>query len=167
MGIRFFRSQDSSDLFSLMSDPLVVEKLPDMDKIGSLAEASRTIEEMIADTCDRRRFCQALVRQEDDVLMGTMVANKRNLSEQSAYISYELHPAYWGKGVMFEGLQKFIPMVQKEFSLKKIQAQTTVDNGRSQGLLKKLGFLKAQEFDYAHPVNGRFVKAFLYMLDLC
>lgn len=166
INIRYLLPKDDLFIFKLMSDPLVTEHLPDTDRTHSVGEAEETLKQMIADTREKRRFCMAIINKEYDVLIGLIIANKENTSEKSMYIAYELFPCHWGKGFMLEALRKFLPLIEELFSLKKIYAQTTVENHRSQSVLMKFGFSKKQEFLYPKSINGRFVNAFLYSLDL-
>ena len=107
-----------------------------------------------------------IINKDYDVLIGLVIANKENKTDKSMYIAYQLFPQHWGKGLMVEVLEKFISLIEKLFSLKKIYAETTVDNRRSQAVLEKLGFLKKLEFIYPKLVNGRYVNACRYALDL-
>lgn len=166
IALRSLHPKDDLFIFKLMSDPLVTQNLPDADSVNSFDEAKRVLQEMIRDTQQERRFCQAIVHKDYDVLMGLLVANNKDLDEKSMYVAYELFPAHWGKGIAEDALRRFISLIEKLFSLKKIYAQTTVNNHRSQAILKKIGFTKEKEFVYSKPVNGRFVKAFLYSLNL-
>ena len=163
--IREFRDSDQFFFFNLMSNPLVTENLPDTDKISSLKEAKEAIKQIIRDAINQQRFGRALIDKEKGHLIGALIANNRDTSQQSAFVAYELAPPYWGKGIMSGALKKFIPIIRKEWKLKKIYAQTTVFNKRSQRLLTKLGFSKEKEFSYPKTVNRHFVKAFLYKLD--
>lgn len=166
IAIRPLLPKDDLFIFKLLSDPLVTKHLPDTDRVSFVREAEEVLKQMIEDTQERRRFCMAVINKDYDVLMGLIIANKENISEKSMYISYELFPNHWGKGLMLEGIEKFLPLIEELFSLKKVYAQTTMDNHRSQAVLRKLGFSKKKEFLYPKPVNGRFVNAFLYSLDL-
>lgn len=160
--LRFLQPEDAKVLFRLLSNPLVIQKLPDEDHLLSLSQAQDVLEEMIVDTKHQRRFCQALVSLSDQIVIGTLVANRFNRKEKSAYIAYELDPKYWGQGLMKEGIQQFLSLLQTLFSLTEVKAQTTLDNFRSQHLLEKLGFIKGEIFKYKKPIKGQFVRALLY-----
>lgn len=57
-----------------------------------------------------------------------------------AEIGYDLGKTYWGQGLMQEALQAVIPFGFSAMQLHRIEACVHPENGRSIGLLHKLGF---------------------------
>lgn len=57
-----------------------------------------------------------------------------------AEIGYDLGKAYWRQGFMQEALQAIISFGFETMRLKRIEAEVEPANGRSIGLLRKLGF---------------------------
>jgi ribosomal-protein-alanine N-acetyltransferase len=62
---------------------------------------------------------------------------------QQAEIGYDLGKAYWGQGLMQEALQAVIRFGFAAMHLQRIAAGVHPENGRSIGLLRKLGFHRA------------------------
>ena len=60
-----------------------------------------------------------------------------------AEIGYDLGKTYWGQGLMQEALQAVIPFGFAHMRLQRIEACVHPENGRSIGLLRKLGFHRA------------------------
>ncbi|MGE3540521.1 MAG: GNAT family N-acetyltransferase [Candidatus Tectimicrobiota bacterium] len=57
-----------------------------------------------------------------------------------AELGYDLGKTYWGQGLMQEALQAVIPFGFGAMHLQRIEACVHPENGRSIGLLRKLGF---------------------------
>jgi ribosomal-protein-alanine N-acetyltransferase len=57
-----------------------------------------------------------------------------------AEIGYDLGKAYWGQGLMQEALQEVLRFGFAAMHLQRIAAGVHLENGRSIGLLRKLGF---------------------------
>ena len=55
-------------------------------------------------------------------------------------IGYELHPDYWGKGLMTEALRAVVACGHQTFRLNRIDAWTLPGNGASDRVLEKSGF---------------------------
>ena len=55
-------------------------------------------------------------------------------------IGYELHPDFWGQGLMTEALRATVACGHKDFRLNRIEAWTLVGNGASDRVLEKVGF---------------------------
>jgi ribosomal-protein-alanine N-acetyltransferase len=55
-------------------------------------------------------------------------------------IGYELHPSFWGRGVMTEALRAAIRCGHDMFGLNRIEAWTLPGNGASDRVLEKCGF---------------------------
>lgn len=55
-------------------------------------------------------------------------------------IGYELHPDFWGQGLMTEALREAVTCGHKNFCLNRIEAWTLLGNGASDRVLEKGGF---------------------------
>ena len=55
-------------------------------------------------------------------------------------IGYELHPDYWGKGLMTEAVRAVVACGHQTFGLNRIDAWTLPGNGASDRVLEKSGF---------------------------
>jgi ribosomal-protein-alanine N-acetyltransferase len=55
-------------------------------------------------------------------------------------IGYELHPYYWGKGLMTEAVRAVVACGHETFGLNRIDAWTLPGNGASDRVLEKSGF---------------------------
>ncbi|CAL74394.1 putative acetyltransferase [Bradyrhizobium sp. ORS 278] len=56
-------------------------------------------------------------------------------------VGYEIHPRYWGRGVMTEALRVVVSTGHAIFDLNRIEAWTVPGNGASDRVLQKAGFV--------------------------
>jgi [ribosomal protein S5]-alanine N-acetyltransferase len=55
-------------------------------------------------------------------------------------VGYELHPEFWGRGLMTEALRAVVSCGHRAFGLNRIEAWTLPGNGASDRVLEKVGF---------------------------
>lgn len=91
----------------------------------------------------------------DGRLIGTCGYHNLNKSARRGELGYELDYDSWGKGYMYKALQ---PVLDYGFNIRRferIEGFLNVDNDRSAGLLKKLGFsMEGILRDYALTPQG-------------
>ncbi|MBZ0277883.1 MAG: GNAT family N-acetyltransferase [Anaerolineae bacterium] len=59
-----------------------------------------------------------------------------------AELGYELHPDYWGQGIMSEVLPAILAFGFRELDLHRIEANTMANNAASLSLLRRAGFIE-------------------------
>ena len=59
-----------------------------------------------------------------------------------AQMGYDLKPAYWGRGIMREAVERMIAFGFEEMGLNRIQALIMSSNSRSIGLVQRVGFTR-------------------------
>ena len=59
-----------------------------------------------------------------------------------ADVGYRIHPAYWGRGITTEAMQRVIRYVFEETTLQRLNASADVRNAGSNRVLEKCGFLR-------------------------
>jgi ribosomal-protein-alanine N-acetyltransferase len=91
----------------------------------------------------------------DGRLVGTCGFSNLKISARRGELGYELGYEYWGRGLMRKAL---CPVLDYGFNIlrfERIEAFINVDNDRSAGLLKKLGFVDEGILrDYAPTPKG-------------
>lgn len=78
-----------------------------------------------------------IARKEDQIIVGAITVMLR---KDSAEISYHTESEYQGSGYMSEALPAFSDWILRGTRLRRLQAETEKENGRSQGVLEKAGF---------------------------
>jgi ribosomal-protein-alanine N-acetyltransferase len=83
---------------------------------------------------------------------------------RKAEIGYDLHPTYWGKGIMREALQAIIRYGFEEMNLNRITLLVISYNDRSIRLAERLGFVKEGVMRESAYFDGKFIDDVLYSL---
>jgi len=73
-------------------------------------------------------------------ILGAIRFNHIERKWKVGLIGYELHPEFWGRGLMTEALQAVVLCGHQAFSLNRIEAWTLPGNGASDRVLEKAGF---------------------------
>jgi len=73
-------------------------------------------------------------------LAGAIRFNSFEKKWRSGEIGYELHPDYWGKGLMTEAVRAVVACGHETFRLNRIDAWTLPGNAASDRVLEKAGF---------------------------
>jgi len=73
-------------------------------------------------------------------MIGDLGYNAFWTRDHRAEIGYQLSPEYWRRGLMTGALSRIIDYGFDHLALNKIEATVNVNNDRSSGLLRKLGF---------------------------
>ena len=123
---------DSAALFKHFSDDDVT-RFMDIDSLIDEQEAKNIINWHFNDSGCRWGLFK------DGELIGTCGFHR--WQNNQAEIGYDLGKAYWGQGLMQEALEAIIAFGFTSMALRMIEAEVEPENGRSIGLLKKLGFV--------------------------
>ena len=78
--------------------------------------------------------------KQTQVLMGAIRINEIHKKEKLGVLGYELHPQFWGKGLMSEALAAVVTCGHEHFSLNRLEAWTLPGNDASDRVLLKNGF---------------------------
>jgi len=73
-------------------------------------------------------------------LIGAIRFNHFDKKWRVGEIGYELHPDYWGRGLMSEAVAAVVACGYQSFRLNRIEAWTLPGNGASDRVLEKSGF---------------------------
>lgn len=79
-------------------------------------------------------------RRRSPLLIGAIRFNYFVPKWRYGEIGYELHPDYWGRGLMTEAVRAIVPLGHETFRLNRIEAWTLPGNGASDRVLEKAGF---------------------------
>jgi ribosomal-protein-alanine N-acetyltransferase len=98
----------------------------------------------------------AITRKPDDTLIGTCGFHLYSSRNRCAEIGYELHHDYWRQGVMAEAVSAMLRFGFGPMNLHRIEANVTVGNEASAGLLRSLGFTMEGTWRDKVYARGRF-----------
>jgi ribosomal-protein-alanine N-acetyltransferase len=149
--LRQIRADDADALFAFFSDEEVSSK------------RHRSVEESHAFIQQLQHWYQAhenlewgITRKGDDVLLGTCGFYAFDEGFHRAETGYELLKACWRQGIMSEALTVILTFAFMKMGLHRIEAVVDEGNERSQGLLRKLGFMHEGTLRQRQFVDGRF-----------
>ncbi|GEM_PF-128546 len=154
--LRAARELDCHDLLALYSDERVAQFLP-LEPFKSVDDAKEEMgwyKKIFAEQSGLRWMIEDT---ESGRVIGTCGFLNREDVHNRAEIGYDLHPDYWGRGVMTEVARSVIHFGFVNMQLNKIEAKADPQNEGSIALLKKLGFeqeglLREHEFE-----KGRYI----------
>lgn len=131
--------QYASSFFDIMSRDEVT-KYYGMDSLANPEEATRIIDSFQTAFELNRSIRWGLVFKKTGQFVGTIGLNNLNVNGKKAEVGYELHPDYWGQGLVVEANKAVLQYAFMKLDLFRIGAVTFPENTVSSGLLKKLGF---------------------------
>ena len=111
-------------------------------------------------------FPFAIVDKSNNKMIGSIIFSE--FIGKRADLGYEICETYWGKGLMYEALEKLLPIIIRELGLKRIQSIVFKDNIASKKLLNKLQFKEEgllKKYSY-HIVTGECIDSYIYALVL-
>ncbi|WP_102274144.1 GNAT family N-acetyltransferase [Cytobacillus massiliigabonensis] len=150
---------DAPNMFSYFSKDEVT-KYYDLESFTSEKEAEDLIRRFQQRYSERKQIRWAItLRDNSDQLIGTCGFHAIEEEHYKAEIGYELHPDFWGQGIMTEVIEAVIQYGFKSMQLNRIEAFYDPRNGSSGRVLEKNGFefegiLKKRYFE-----KGKFVDA--------
>lgn len=137
--LRQIQVSDASALFAFFSDEEVIEQ---SDKRHRSVEESQTFIRKLQEWYRRHENVEwGITRKGDDVLIGTCGFYAFDKGFHRADLGYELLKAHWRQGIMSEALTAILTCAFTTMGLHRIDAVVYEWNERSQGLLRKLGFV--------------------------
>ncbi|WP_440111583.1 GNAT family N-acetyltransferase [Paenibacillus sp. QZ-Y1] len=154
--LRAAEEQDGPDLLELYSDEAVVEFMP-LTPFESVEDALGEMSWYAKIFKERSGLRWMIEDGESGKVIGTCGFLNYEDVHNRAEIGYDLHPAFWGKGVMTEVARVILHFGFMDMQLNKIEARVEPENKASIRLLHKLGFqqegvLRQHEFE-----KGRYI----------
>lgn len=137
LSIRPIVDSDGPAIFQLYCNGTVCQYL-DIDPYSIEQEAQAHVQSWITASTQRKQFRYAICLGSN--LIGSCGIYSIYWHQQRASLGYELHPAFWNHGYMYEALAAFIPWCKEYHQLQRLQATVLPDNQASIRLLNKLGF---------------------------
>lgn len=91
---------------------------------------------------DRLGVRWGMALKADGRLVGSAGFHEWDTEVRSADLGYDLDPAFWGAGLMFEALAAVLDFAFERLLMNRVQALVLADNQRSRRLLVRLGFVE-------------------------
>lgn len=139
--LRRITPDDTQAWLAVWNHPEVLRYLFDFETTPDEAEVKSIIE--WADGIYNRKtgIRWAITLKSDGSMIGSCGFHLYNKTNRWAEIGYELHNKHWRKGIMSEAVTEMLRFCFDELQLHRIEANVTVGNDASAGLLRHLGFM--------------------------
>ena len=161
--LRQLSMDDLDFVFQHFSDPRVAQYLMDEPPLADHDQARALIEfYQEPETKSYNRW--AIVRKEDQQVVGTIGYHKWARAYCRAEVGYDLSPDCWGQGYMSEALREVIRHGFEGMGLHRIEALVYVGNDASVKLLKRMGFQQEGLLRDYFCLNGVFYDHYQFSL---
>ncbi len=147
--LRQMNNQDKNKIFLLRSDARVLQFI-NITKAETIADAEVFIEKINTYIVNNESILWGICLKGSSELIGTICFWNILKEDLIAEIGYALLPAFQGKGIMQEAIEKVIEYGLVSMKLKSIVADLTPANIKSIKLLERNGFIytgKSKEED--------------------
>lgn len=158
--LRPVRPSDAQAYLEMRRDPDVGRYLMRAPP-ESIADAEREISRILS---QHTVFGWALVRRDEDKLLGVIGLPRFDRYQKSTSIAFELRRDEWGKGLMGEAANKVIAYAFDKLGVHRIQAEIDPKNSASIHLCETLGFVREGILRDSVYVNGAFADTAIYAL---
>jgi [ribosomal protein S5]-alanine N-acetyltransferase len=154
---------DAEPMFRSLSDPRVARfagKAP-----PATVDDVRAKLEMILGNLQRvEGISWALTDPSTGAYLGSAAIWRWDKPNFRGEVGYEIHPDYWGKGLMPEALRPICAFGFERMGLHSLEASTHPENTQSARVLEKIGFRKEAHFRESHFNQGVFEDDVVYSL---
>lgn len=130
---------DAADIHAILSDPAVT-RFYDMPTLRTESEAAGLIEKWLHAEETDAALRWAVTSKSSGKVLGTAGLHSLDWRHARGEIGFDLHPSWWGKGVMKRVLPRVIEYAFDELKLRRIGATVVPENRPSIQLLSSLGF---------------------------
>lgn len=143
--LRNIRREDYLAIFDVYRDYEAV-KYQNIFPMYNVEQAWEYVD-FLVNSYARRRFIRwAIVKKEEDILIGFVTLHDFNRENSKAQIGYMLNRICWRQNIMTEAALKVIEFAFNEVGLNKVEAHIHPQNAASIALTEKLQF-KRESYD--------------------
>ena len=160
---RKFLLSDAKDLLLIRSNDAVMKYL-DIARFESIADAEKMVQ-TVSESYDKETGINwGIVEKHSNNFIGYFGFWRMIPEHCRAEIGYALKPEYWGRGYMYETINRMVGFGFKNMNLHSIEANVNPDNEKSKKVLEKIGFKKEAYFRENYLFDNRFLDSIIYSL---
>lgn len=108
--------------------------------------------------------CFAVTLRGFDTAIGIFQVHDVEMGFQTAEWGFAIGSPFWGTGVFQEGAQLMLDFVFDTLEVHRLEARATVQNGRGNGALRKMGAVREAILRQSFLRNGRYFDQVLYSI---
>lgn len=137
--LRQLTLDDAEDVYAIRND-FEVTKYNIGAAYTNISQAEKLITGIQTDYDNQRAVRWGIALKDENIVMGITGFNYWNHVDNRASIGFDLAQQYWRKGIMREAVGRMLDFGFSEMRLHRIEADASIYNEASIGLLKSLGF---------------------------
>lgn len=137
--LRAVTAADLGDIHALLSIPETTRHSNWPDGIGQ-EDCARFVQDWLELPAEGKGCAWVIEAREAAGLIGCIRYNYITRPSNVGGIGYELHPAFWGRGLMTEAVRAVVAAGHDQFGVNRAEAWTLPGNGASDRVLEKSGF---------------------------
>lgn len=153
--LRQVRPEDAAAFFEIFSDEEAM-RYYGQEPHTSIEDTHALLQRLQTSYKQRKAINWGITLKDDDTLIGSCGFFHLRSDFQVAETGYELKRSYWGQGIMAEAEVAVLEYGFNELGFHRIEANIDIANGRSKGLLLKLGFIYEGNLRQRYFSRGRF-----------
>jgi len=154
---------DAKDLFLLRSNDDVM-RFMDVIRFESIDDAEKMVQTVEESYNKETGINWGIVEKLSNSFIGYFGFWRMIPEHCRAEIGYALKPEYWGKGYMYETLNKMVRFGFNEMKLHSIEANVNPVNEKSKKVLEKIGFKQEAYFRENYLFDHKFLDSIIYSL---
>jgi len=154
---------DAKDLFSIRTDDDVM-RFMDVIRFESIGDAEKWVYSVSESYDKETGIMWGIVEKLSNSFVGYFGFWRMIPEHCRAEIGYALKPEFWGKGFMYETINRMVRFGFDEMRLHSIEANVNPANEKSKKVLEKIGFKKEAYFRENYLFNGEFLDSIIYSL---
>ena len=160
--LRPFSLSDEAAVFALASDPAVA-RFVRFEAHRTPADTRAFLQTVLEHYALGELLSWAIVRREDDQLIGSCGFVSENKKRNLAEIGYWLGKPYWGKGYAVEAARALVRFGFEQMNLQRVEAKCFVQNRAAQRVIEKLG-MKFEGRERREMIKGIYPELLLYSI---
>jgi ribosomal-protein-alanine N-acetyltransferase len=154
---------DAKEIFSIRSNDDVM-RFMDVPRHHSIGDSEKLIRAIEDSYKNEAGINWAIIEKKSNAFIGYIGFIRMNPEHCRAEIGYALKPEFWGRGFMFETINRIVRFGFEEMNLHSIEANVNPLNERSQKVLERVGFKKEAHFRENYLFNGEFLDSIIFSL---
>ena len=154
---------DAKDILLIRSDDDVM-RFMDVIRFESIADAEKMIQSVEESYNKGDGINWAIIEKHSNSFVGYFGFFRIIPEHCRAEIGYALKPEYWGKGYMYETINKMVKFGFENMKLHSIEANVNPANEKSKRVLERIGFKKEAYFRENYLFNNKFLDSIIYSL---
>jgi len=160
---RKFLLSDAKDLLLIRSNDDVM-RFMDVDRFESISDAEKLINSIEEAYKKQEGITWAIIERLSNSFIGYFGFWRMIPEHCRAEIGYALKREYWGKGNMYETINRTVRFGFENIKLHSIEANVNPANEKSKRVLEKIGFKKEAYFRENYLFNNKFLDSIIYSL---